>query len=94
MALSTSGLAFTGSAGVMIGLAQSGTTYAVVYGVIGRNVDASRRSWAMGVTAAAGSFGQFLMVPVENWLITALGWRSALFILGCLALMIIRWRWA
>ncbi len=87
MALSTSGLAFTGSAGVMIGLAQSGTTYAVVYGVIGRNVDASRRSWAMGVTAAAGSFGQFLMVPVENWLITALDWRSALFILGCLALM-------
>jgi predicted MFS family arabinose efflux permease len=58
-----------------------------VYGVIGRNVDASRRSWAMGVTAAAGSFGQFLMVPVENWLITAWSWQTALFILGCLALM-------
>ena len=87
MALSTSGLAFTGSAGIMLGLAQSGTTYAVVYGVIGRNVDASRRSWAMGVTAAAGSFGQFLMVPVENWLITAWDWRTALFMLGCLALL-------
>jgi hypothetical protein len=42
MALATSGLAFTGSAGLLLGMAQSGTTYAVVYGVIGRNVDASQ----------------------------------------------------
>jgi len=53
MALSTSGLAFTGSAGLLIGMAQAGTTYAVVYGVIGRNVAPERRSWAMGVAAAA-----------------------------------------
>ncbi len=89
MGLATSGLAFTGSAGVMLGLAQSGTTYAVVYGVIGRNVAADKRSWAMGVTAAAGSFGQFLMVPVENWLIGGFGWQNALFVLGCLSLLII-----
>jgi MFS family permease len=89
MAVATSGLAFTGSAGLLIGMAQSGCTYAVIYGVIGRNVDPSRRSWAMGVAAAAGSFGQFLMVPVENWLIAGFGWQSALFILGCLALAIV-----
>jgi MFS family permease len=88
MALSTSGLAFTGSAGLLLGMAQSGTTYAVVYGVIGRNVAPERRSWAMGVAAAAGSFGQFLMVPVENWLIGHWGWQNALFVLGCLALAI------
>ena len=89
MGLATSGLAFTGSAGLLLGMAQSGTTYAVIYGVIGRNVAPEKRSWAMGVTAAAGSFGQFLMVPVENWLIGSFGWQSALFILGCLALAII-----
>ena len=61
MALSTSGLGFTGSTGLLIGIAQSGTTYAIVYGVIGRNVAPERRSWAMGITAAAGSFGQFLI---------------------------------
>ncbi len=88
MGLSTSGLAFTGSAGLMLGMAQSGTTYAVVYGVIGRNVAPEKRSWAMGVAAAAGSFGQFLMVPVENWLIGGFGWQNALFILGCLSLAI------
>jgi len=89
MALSTSGLAFTGSTGLLIGIAQSGTTYAIVYGVIGRNVAPERRSWAMGITAAAGSFGQFLMVPVENWLIGSWGWQSALLVLGCAALAIV-----
>jgi len=89
MALATSGLGFTGSAGLLIGIAQSGTTYAVVYGVIGRNVAAEKRSWAMGATAAAGSFGQFLMVPVESWLIGHWGWQNALFVLGTLALAIL-----
>ena len=88
MAVSTSGLAFMGSAGIILGMAQSGTTYAVVYGVIGRNVAPEKRSWAMGVAAAAGSFGQFLMVPIENGLIGNVGWQNALFILGCLALAI------
>ena len=89
MGLATSGLAFTGSAGLVLGMAQSGTTYAVVYGVIGRTVAPEKRSWAMGVTAAAGSFGQFLMVPVENWLIGGFGWQTALFALGLLSLFII-----
>jgi predicted MFS family arabinose efflux permease len=88
MGLATSGLAFTGSAGLLLGMAQAGTTYAVIYGVIGRNVAPEKRSWAMGVAAAAGSFGQFLMVPVENWLIDSMGWQQALFVLGCLALAI------
>jgi MFS family permease len=89
MALATAPLAFTVSAGVLLGIAQAGTTYAVIYGVIGRNIDASQRSWAMGVTAAAGSFGQFLMVPVENGLIGGLGWQGALFALAAMALVIL-----
>jgi len=76
------------SCGVLVGVAQAGTTYAVVYGVIGRNVPAERRSWAMGLTAAAGSFGQFLMVPLEGHLISALGWQEALGVLGVAALLI------
>ena len=44
--------------------------------------------WAMGITAAAGSFGQFLMVPVEGWLIAGVGWQNALFVLGLTALLI------
>ena len=78
MAYSTSTLTFTLTAGILIGAAQAGTTYSVIYGVIGRNVSAEKRSWAMGVAAAAGSFGQFLMVPVEGFLISNYGWQEAL----------------
>ena len=93
MGLATSGLMFTGGTGLLIGFAQSGTTYAVVYGVIGRQIDPSKRSWAMGVAAAAGSFGQFLMVPVENWLISSAGWQNALFFLAFAALAIAPLAW-
>jgi MFS family permease len=89
MAWAATPTAFTLSAGVLMGLAQAGTTYAVVYGVIGRNVAAEKRSWAMGVTAAAGSFGQFLMVPVDSWLIHTTGWQPALQWLGLLVLVIV-----
>ena len=88
MALSPTGLLFTLTAGVLIGAAQAGTTYAVIYGVIGRNIPADKRSWAMGVAAAAGSFGQFLMVPTEGFLISTLGWQTALLVLGGAVLLI------
>ncbi|MFN3496258.1 MAG: MFS transporter [Hydrogenophaga sp.] len=89
MALSTSSLAFALTTGVLIGAAQAGTTYAVIYGVIGRQIPAEKRSWAMGVAAAAGSFGQFLMVPVEGWLISSFGWQEALLILGAAVLLVL-----
>jgi predicted MFS family arabinose efflux permease len=93
MAYATSTLVFSLTTGVLIGVALSGTTYAVIYGVIGRNVSASRRSWAMGVAAAAGSFGQFLMVPTEGFLIDTLGWQTALVALSAAALLMIPLAW-
>ena len=88
MALSTTPLMFALTTGVLIGAAHAGTTYAVIYGVIGRQIAAERRSWAMGVAAAAGSFGQFLMVPVEGQLIAQLGWQNALLALAAASLII------
>ena len=89
MALSPGPLMFALTAGVLIGAAQAGTTYAVVYGIIGRQIDPAKRSWAMGVAAAAGSFGQFLMVPVEGLLISGLGWQQALLALAVAVLLIV-----
>ncbi len=88
MALSPTGFLFTLTAGVLIGAAQAGTTYAVIYGIIGRNISADKRSWAMGVAAAAGSFGQFLMVPLESFLINNIGWQQALLVLAGAVLLI------
>lgn len=93
MALSPDALLFSLTAGVLIGAAQAGTTYAVVYGVIGRQVDPARRSWAMGVVGAAGSFGQFLMVPVEGFAIAGLGWQQALIWLAFAVLVIAPLAW-
>lgn len=93
MAHASTPLLFTLSTGVLIGMAQAGTTYAVIYGVIGRNVSADKRSWAMGVAAAAGSFGQFLMVPTEGFLISHFGWQEALVMLGIASLMMIPLAW-
>jgi MFS family permease len=89
MALSPTPLMFALTAGVLIGAAQAGTTYAVIYGVIGRQIPVERRSWAMGVAAAAGSFGQFLMVPVEGHLIAGFGWHTALLVLAVMVLLIV-----
>ena len=93
MAMSTTSVGFALTAGILIGAAQAGTTYAVIYGVIGRQISAEKRSWAMGVAAAAGSFGQFLMVPVEGWLISRFGWQEALMVLGAAVLLIMPLAW-
>jgi MFS family permease len=93
MALTTTPMSFALTAGVLIGAAQAGTTYAVIYGVIGRQISAEKRSWAMGVAAAAGSFGQFLMVPVEGWLISSFGWQEALLFLSAAVLLIVPLAW-
>ena len=93
MAHSDTPLLFSLSTGVLIGMAQAGTTYAVIYGVIGRQVAADKRSWAMGVAAAAGSFGQFLMVPTEGFLINHFGWQQALVFLGAAALLMAPLAW-
>jgi predicted MFS family arabinose efflux permease len=75
--------------GLLIGLAQTATTYSVVYGILGRNVAAEKRVWAMGIAAAAGSFGQFLMIPVEQGLLTSFGANDALLVLALMASLMI-----
>jgi MFS family permease len=89
MAVTSHPVSFTLGAGVLIGIAQSGSTYAVIYGVLGRTVSPEKRSWAFGVAAAAGSFGQFVMIPIETWLISHVGWQGALYLLAGAALLIV-----
>jgi predicted MFS family arabinose efflux permease len=87
MTFAQTGASIAVSAGVVVGVALSCTTYSVVYGVIGRTADPSQRSQAMGIAAAAGSFGQFAMVPGAQALIDATGWQAALWLLAAAALV-------
>ncbi len=77
------------SAGLLIGIGLSGTSFSVLLGVVGRAVPVEKRSMAMGIAAAAGSFGQFAMLPGSLGLIGWLGWSAALLALGLLVALIV-----
>jgi MFS family permease len=89
MALSPNPLAFGLSAGLLIGLALSGTTFGVVMGVVAKVVSPERRSVALGIVGAGGSFGQFAMVPYGAGLISNLGWYAALFVLAATVALVV-----
>ncbi|HEU0200227.1 MAG TPA: MFS transporter [Burkholderiaceae bacterium] len=72
------------STGLLVGLGLSGTTFAVVLGAVGRAVPAEKRSRALGIATAIGSFGQFVMLPGTLSLIGWFGWSAALLVLAAL----------
>lgn len=89
MPLSGDALSFALSAGVLVGLGQSGTGFGIVYGAIGRAVAPARRSSALGLAGALGGLGQFAMLPWNHALIGHLGWAAALIALSAsVALML------
>ncbi len=82
MPLATTPLMLDLSAGLMVGLGLSGATFAVILGAVGRAFPPERRSLALGIASSGGAFGQFLMLPFGQILISALGWQSALLVLA------------
>ncbi|NMY50538.1 MULTISPECIES: MFS transporter [unclassified Pseudomonas] len=89
MGLADSPLSLSLSAGLLIGIGLSGTSFSVILGAVGRAVPMEKRSMAMGIAAAAGSFGQFVMLPGTLGLLSWLGWSVALMALGLLVALII-----
>lgn len=76
---------FVLAAGVMVGLAQSGTTFGVVFAALNRLMPAPKRSWALGLAGAIGGLGQFAMVPISQTLISTFGWEIALLVFAVVA---------
>lgn len=88
MACSDTGFAFNISAGILVGLGLSGSAFGVVMGVVGRAFPPEKRSMALGIVGAGGSFGQFIMLPYGQLLISQFGWFSALLILAVSSFLI------
>ncbi len=82
MAFADSAVMLYLTAGVLVGLGQSGTTFGVILGVVARAVPPEKRSLALGMASAGGSMGQFLLVPFGQQLISHFDWHSALLILS------------
>lgn len=89
MADTRTGLDLTLSAGVLIGTAVSCISFPIVFGAVARAFPAEKRSVALGVAGAAGSFGQFVMLPYGQMLITALGWQQSLLVLAATVALVV-----
>ena len=93
MAHAASPAAFMWTAGICIGIALSGTAFAVIYGVLSRLVPADRRGWALGVAGAIGGLGQFTLVPAAQWLIGGWGWVTALLTFSVVLAVVLPLAW-
>jgi MFS family permease len=74
---------------LLLGGALGGTSFGIILAVIGRSVAPERRSLAMGIATSAGSFGQFLLLPITQTLIASFDWHVALLVLAGVAALII-----
>jgi len=75
--------------GFLLGMALGGASFGIILAIIGRAVAPEKRSFVMGIATSAGSFGQFALLPVTQFLISGYGWHAALFVLaGVVALVI------
>jgi MFS family permease len=89
MAHAATPLALTLSAGLLIGVGLSGTTFSILLGAVGRALPPERRSFGMGVSSAAGSFGQFALLPATFALLSGLGWSTTLLLLAASVALIV-----
>lgn len=81
-ALATDAIGLHISFGLLIGMAQSATTFVVVLGAVGRVVSPEKRSGAFGIVTAGGSLGQFLVVPLASMLLGDIGYHQTLWIMA------------
>ena len=93
MSISSNALLLDFSVGLIIGLALSATSFSMLLSAVGRAAHPSKRSMAMGIASAAGSFGQFIMLPTTLLLIKNYGWSSALVISAILVVLIVPLAW-
>lgn len=89
MSVSSTPITMDLSAGVLIGLGLSGSSFNLVLGAFGKLLPTSWRPLSLGAGTAAGSFGQFLFAPLGVSLIGGFGWQSALLIFSSLMLLIV-----
>jgi MFS family permease len=76
------------TAGVLLGLGISASSFMVVLGAFGKLLPERWRSFSFGAGTAAGSFGQFLFSPVAVGLIGSVGWQSTLLVFAAIVLFI------
>jgi len=75
--------------GVLTGLGVAFTAFSIAMAAMARVVGPERRSFALGLGTAAGSFGQVVFSPLGYVLIETYGWHSALLMFAAVSMVII-----
>lgn len=81
------------ASGLMLGLGISATGFTAVLGAVGRAAAPEKRSMALGLTSAGGSFGQFAALPFVHVVIEQMGWVGSLFALAVVAGLMVPIAW-
>ena len=72
-------------AGFLLGVGAAGTAFGVLLGTVSRATPLEKRSQTVGLVAAAGSLGTFVIAPFGGWLIGGYGWKTAIVVFAVLA---------
>ena len=72
-------------AGFLIGIGAAGTGFGVLIGTISRATPVEKRSQTVGLVAACGSIGTFVIAPLGGWLIDDFGWKTAMVAFAVIA---------
>ena len=75
--------------GVIVGIGTGCSAFQIVIIALGKVVAPHKRSFILGLGTASASAGMFLAAPVSVYLISELGWNTAIFAIAISYLMIL-----
>jgi MFS family permease len=89
IAFATQGITLT-LGNVLCGIGMAAAGFGPIFGSLSRQTPPGKRSLALGVATAGGSFGQFAIVPFASLLQSRLGnWHTTMFILGAMSIVMV-----
>ena len=77
------------SATTLMGFGLGGAGMATMVSVVGKVAPINKRSLAMGLVAAAASFGQFAVIVPTMWMNKEFGWQTSLVVLACITISLL-----
>ena len=89
IAFATEGVMLT-LGNVLCGIGMAAAGFGPIFGAISRQTPPAKRSIALGVATAGGSFGQFAIVPFASLLQYRLdNWHTTMLILGVMSMLMV-----
>ena len=73
----------------LMGFGLGGAGMATIVSIAGKVAPINKRSLAMGLVAAAGSFGQFAVVVPTMWMNKHYGWQFSLIVLSSITISLL-----